>query len=122
MARVIHFEINADQPQRAADFYQGVFGWKITKWEGPQDYWLISTGEAPEPGIDGAITGRMGPGIQTVNTASINDLDEAVARVLERGGQIVMPRMAVTGIGYLAYCQDTEGNIFGMMQMDPSAA
>jgi len=46
MPRVVHFEIHADDPQRAANFYQGVFGWDIKKWEGPEDYWLVTTGKA----------------------------------------------------------------------------
>ncbi|MFY9638587.1 MAG: VOC family protein, partial [Methanobacterium sp.] len=52
---MIWFEIPADDPGRAAKFYENVFGWKVEKWEGPFDYWLVTTGEAEEPGIDGAI-------------------------------------------------------------------
>ena len=54
MPRVVHFEIHADDPQRAANFYQNVFGWQINKWEGPEDYWLVTTGADNEPGINGA--------------------------------------------------------------------
>jgi predicted enzyme related to lactoylglutathione lyase len=53
MPRVVHFEIAANDPDKAAAFYQEVFGWKITKWEGPQEYWLVETGEEGEPGING---------------------------------------------------------------------
>ena len=35
MSRVIHFEIPAGDPERAANFYRKVFGWKIEKWPGP---------------------------------------------------------------------------------------
>jgi predicted enzyme related to lactoylglutathione lyase len=59
MPRVIHFEINADQPERAVKFYSEVFGWKIQKWEGPMDYWLVYTGEGL--GIDGGLTKRENP-------------------------------------------------------------
>jgi hypothetical protein len=55
MPRVIHFEINADDPERAVKFHKKVFDWKITKWEGPVDYWLVTTGEDKVPGINGAI-------------------------------------------------------------------
>ncbi|HPT75026.1 MAG TPA: VOC family protein, partial [Methanomassiliicoccaceae archaeon] len=55
MPRVIHFEIPAEDPERAVEFYKKVFGWKIDKWEGPIDYWLVMTGENDEPGINGAI-------------------------------------------------------------------
>lgn len=58
MPRVIHFEISVDDPDRAAKFYSNIFGWRIEKSRGPVDYWLISTGEKNEPGIDGAIKSK----------------------------------------------------------------
>ena len=61
MSRVNHFEINADDPERAAKFYANVCGWKIDKWKGPIEYWLVTTGESDEPGIDGAIMRREKP-------------------------------------------------------------
>ena len=120
MPRVIHFEIPADDPERGVKFYQKVFGWKINKWDGPQDYWLITTGEKGEPGIDGALMRRM-PGATTVNTVDVPSVDEFVQKVIAAGGKVVMPKDTVPGVGYLAYCADTEGNVFGMMQSDPSA-
>jgi predicted enzyme related to lactoylglutathione lyase len=121
MPRVIHFEINADQPERAVKFYSGVFGWKIKNWGGPVDYWLASTGEEGEHGIDGAITKRMSPAASTVNTISVPSLDEFMSKVSMNGGKVITPRMTVPGVGYFAYCQDTEGNVFGIMQEDSSA-
>ncbi len=61
MSRVVHFEIHADDPQRAVNFYQHIFDWQINKWEGPADYWLIITGPDTEPGINGAIVQRPQP-------------------------------------------------------------
>ncbi|NIM96315.1 MAG: VOC family protein [Anaerolineales bacterium] len=121
MPRVVHFEFHADEPERAIKFYEGVFGWKITKWDGPVDYWLVYTGEEGEPGIDGAITKREESGAQTWNTVDVEDLDEYVKKVEQNGGKVVEPKTAVPGVGYMAYCQDSEGNIFGMMQSDPEA-
>jgi catechol 2,3-dioxygenase-like lactoylglutathione lyase family enzyme len=80
MPRVVHFEISAEDPQRAADFYTRVFGWKITKWPGPQDYWLVTTGEAPEPGINGGLFRRMGP-VGHVNTISVENVDVTAKQV-----------------------------------------
>jgi hypothetical protein len=51
----------------------------------------------------------------------VPDLDGYVARVEHAGGLIVVPKMAMPGVGWLAYAQDTEGNIFGMMQRDSQA-
>jgi len=121
MGRVVHFELAADDPERAIQFYEKVFGWQIQKWEGPQDYWLAITGEKGAPGIDGAIM-RRSPNLPAiVNTIDVASLDESLAKLTANGGTVVEPKMAVPGVGYLAYCQDTEGNTFGMMQNDPSA-
>jgi predicted enzyme related to lactoylglutathione lyase len=120
MPRVVHFEISADDPQRAADFYNRVFGWRITKWGGPQDYWLVTTGEAPEPGINGGIFRRKGP-VGHVNTVGVENVDATAKQVEEAGGKVVVPKMAIPGIGWLVYCQDTEGSVFGIMHNDSAA-
>ncbi|HSD58222.1 MAG TPA: VOC family protein [Methanotrichaceae archaeon] len=119
MSRVIHFEINADQPERAVKFYSDVFGWKIQKWEGPMDYWLVYTGEGP--GIDGGLMKRMSPSATTINTVGVPSVDEYLAKIEKSGGKAVMPKTVIPGIGWFAYCQDTEGNVFGIMQEDSSA-
>ena len=120
MPRVTHFEFTAEDPERALRFYQEVFGWEITKWEGPMDYWLVTTGEEDEPGINGAIAPRTGD--ETVrNVIDVPSFDEFAAKILEAGGKVVAPKQAVPGIGYSGYFMDTEGVIFGLMEEDPSA-
>ena len=121
MSRPIHFEIPADDPARAIAFYEAVFGWKFNKWEGPMPYWLITTGADGEPGINGGLMPREHPNQPCVNTIGVSDLDATVATVVRNGGQVAVPKMAIPGIGWLAYCKDTEGHIFGMMQNDPAA-
>jgi predicted enzyme related to lactoylglutathione lyase len=121
MPRVVHFEIHADDPERAVKFYQKVFGWEIVKWEGPQDYWLITTGPDDEPGINGGLMKRMDPSASTWNFIEVPSVDEFTAKVVESGGKVVVPKTAIPGVGYQAYCQDTEGNVFGVHQIDESA-
>jgi predicted enzyme related to lactoylglutathione lyase len=120
MPRVIHFEINGDQPERAVKFYSEVFEWKIQKWD-PVEYYLASTGEKDQPGIDGAIMRRMSSKETTINTIDVPSLDEYMAKVVQNGGKVVRPRATIPGVGYFAYCQDTEGNTFGILQQDTSA-
>jgi predicted enzyme related to lactoylglutathione lyase len=126
MARVIHFEIHADNPERAVKFYTNVFGWKFDKWEGPMPYWLVTTGPDSEQGINGGLIPRRGKQegdivMAYVCTVGSLPVDETVAKVLASGGQLAVPKMPIPGVGWLAYCKDTEGNIFGIMQDDKNA-
>jgi len=118
MPRVVHFEIQADEPERAVKFYTDVFGWKIGKWGGEMDYWLATTGEKGEMGIDGAIMPREHPGVSTINTVGVASIDDAIKKVKKAGGKVVTPKQPIPGIGVFAYCQDTEGNLFGILQPD----
>jgi predicted enzyme related to lactoylglutathione lyase len=121
MSRVVHFEIPADNPERAEKFYSETFGWKFQKWAGPQDYWPVTTGPNEQPGINGGLLRRPHPGAPVVNTIQVEDLNKSLEAVAKHGGKTVVPRMAIPGVGHLAYCQDTEGNTLGVMQPDTSA-
>jgi hypothetical protein len=96
MPRVIHFEINADDPKRAVEFYETVFGWKINKWEGPAEYWLINTGDEKEPGINGAIMERMDKAT-TINTVEVPSVDEYVKKIVKTGGKQVEQKECDSG-------------------------
>lgn len=121
MPRVIHFEIPADNPDRAVKFFEDVFGWKINKW-GEMDYWLIETGPKEEPGINGAIGRRDQHMPATTNTISVPDVEAYMEKVKQAGGKIISPhKMPIPGVGWFAYCQDTEGNLFGILQPDVNA-
>jgi predicted enzyme related to lactoylglutathione lyase len=122
MPRVVHFEIDAHEPERATRFYNDVFGWSIQKWDGPMEYWLIKTGEDGEMGINGGLSKRSpDEPVKTVNTIGVESVDATLEKITAAGGTVAMPKMAVPGVGYLAYCVDTEGNTFGIMQPDTSA-
>jgi uncharacterized protein len=116
MPRVIHFEIGADDPERVVQFYRMVFGWEVNKWGGSEDYWLVTTGPDSEPGIDGAIMRRASPVTATVNTIGVDSVDEFQALIVKHGGRVLTPKQEIPGVGYFSYCQDTEGNAFGIMQ------
>jgi uncharacterized protein len=128
MSRVVHFEIYVEQPERAIKFYTGLFGWEVTKWGGPMDYWLIKTGPADQPGINGGFVRRHGPAPvdgQAVNaytcTVAVTAIDATIQAIPTHGGVIVLPKMPIPGVGWLAYAKDTEANIFGVMEADPTA-
>jgi predicted enzyme related to lactoylglutathione lyase len=119
--RVVHFEIDAEKPERAIKFYEKVFGWKIEKWKGPIDYWLVMTGNEKEPGIDGGLGKRTEAEPSTVNTIDVPLVDEYVKTIVKNGGSIVRPKMPVPGVGWMAYFKDPEGNLWGIMQIDINA-
>ncbi len=123
--RVVHFDVYADDVERAIAFYQHVFGWTITKVEG-MDYWLIRTGEGG-PGIDGGLSQRESPVQGTVPrfgftcTVQVEDVQAAFAAAVAAGGSELHQPGPVPGVGYAAYVRDTEGNHLGLMQFDPNA-
>ncbi|EGJ51179.1 VOC family protein [Desulfocurvibacter africanus] len=121
-ARVIHFEIPARDPERANAFYSGVFGWDVRKWEGPEDYWLLTTGPDEEPGINGAIMPQIDQSATPRVVVRVDSVDEATARVQNRGGRIAAPKMPIPGLGWFAYAEDPEGNLFGLFQPDSDAS
>ncbi len=136
MSRVVHFEIHAADPERAAAFYRDAFGWDVREWTIPgievppeNRYWLAMTGPDGTPGINGGLLLRRGPAPQPgqavnafVCTLAVTSLDESLAKALAAGATLSVPKMPIRGVGWLAYCTDPAGNIFGMMQNDPAAA
>ena len=121
MPRITHFDIPSDNPERTQKFYSEVFGWQFDKWDGPMEYWMISTGESNQPGINGGMARRMPGQIGMTNTIEVPSLDEYTNKIASKGGQILIPKMPIPGVGYFATCMDTEGNIFGLIQMDSGA-
>ena len=87
---------------------------------GPVNYWLISADDSDQTSINGAIRQRM-KDESTVNTIDVPSIDEFTQSVVNAGGRIVVAKSVVPGVGYHAYCADSEGNLFGIMQQDPSA-
>ncbi|MEN6342165.1 MAG: VOC family protein [Methanospirillum sp.] len=116
MPRVVHFECHADDPERAAAFYREVFGWEIGRTENPQ-YLLLRSGGSGEPGIDGAIMPRIG-GSSFTNSIGVDSIDDYVLRVIRAGGEVLIGRKTVPGLGQIAYCADAEGNVFGLLERE----
>ena len=129
MNRVVHFEIQADDPQRAMKFYKDVFGWQMDKW-GEQQYWVVMTAEkdSQEPGINGGLLPRPAarPPQQSgtnayVCTVQVENYDEIEKKILAAGGVVAMPKFAFPGMAWQGYYLDTENNTFGLHQADPNA-
>lgn len=120
----IYFEIQADDPKRAIDFYRATFGWKFTEIKGlPVAYWTIETG-----GSRGGLLQRPAPkppGQSGTNafvcSLEVEDFD-ATAKIIEQhGGIVALPKFAVPNTCWQGYFVDPEGNTFGIFEVDESA-
>ena len=123
MNRVTHSEIYTDDPRKVRPFYQNVFGWKFQKFEdGPIEYWLVTTGDDKEPGINGGMTQpREGQNPGTINTVAVESLGKTIKKIEQRGGRICVPKMAIPKVGWLAYAEDPAGNVFSIIEPDTKA-
>lgn len=129
MGRVVHFEIHASNPESVVGFYTRLFGWRIKKWEHKSaEYWLIETGDAGVAGINGGLVRRRGDAPSDgaavnafVCNVSVAKLDEALQNATDLGATVAVPKMAIPGIGWVAYIKDPDGNILGMTQPDREA-
>ncbi len=120
MATVIHFDISADDIQRAKQFYEQLFGWSIKNLpHSPQEYYIIETRTATgEKGITGGIAKREKEYQKITNFIQVDSIEQSIAKVKELGGQIIEPKTAIPKVGHIAGCKDTEDNIFGLIEVD----
>lgn len=118
MARVIHFEIPVDDPDRARAFYGTAFGWDIEGW-GDEGYWLATTGPEGDMGIDGGLIGRSDIHAAPVLVIGVEDVDAGLARATDAGAEILLGTQEIPGIGYSAYIRDSEGNVVGLFAPAP---
>ena len=122
MPTVVHIDIATEDPQRAKEFYESLFGWQMFGPPGMTDYYLIETKDLQgNRGVGGGLGKRGEPSQRITAYIGVDSIDDYTARVAELGGKVVMPRTTVPGFGYLATCIDTEGNAFGLWQEDSSA-
>ncbi len=120
--KVVHFEIPADNLERAKSFYQKAFGWQINKYPG-MEYHMVGTTPVDqktrmptEPGaINGGMTKRQDPVKNTVITVDVADIDSSLKSIEKLGGKVVQKKQPVADMGFTAY-KDTEGNIVGLWQ------
>jgi predicted enzyme related to lactoylglutathione lyase len=131
MSRVVHFEIQVDDVDRAKEFYSAAFGWEFQDWSAMVDavYWGVVTGPDDQLGINGGLLQRPAPAPAAhqganafVCTMQVDDYDATEAKILAAGGQVALPKAALTGMAWQGYYLDTEGNTIGIHQPDENAA
>lgn len=118
--RVVHFEIPCNDPEKTMAFFKQAFNWTFQEFI-PGEYWSAVTGEEGKPGINGGIMKKKDPNQPIANSIDVVNMEETMMKIEKAGGQIVVPKMPIPTVGWLAYFKDPDGNIHGIYQNDPSA-
>ncbi len=123
MHTIVHFEIAADNTERANKFYNGLFGWKPEKMPGPMEYWMFvtTTNEKGEPTGGGGIIPRQQPQQTITNYIGVDSVEEYSKKVETLGGKVKVPKTEVPGHGWFAVCTDTESNTFALWEQNKAA-
>lgn len=121
MPKVVHFEVGAHDIGRASAFYRDAFDWQTQGWEGPSEYTFLVTGDSERLGIDGAVFPQRPHSPRVVLTLEVESLSDSEERVKRAGGKVVRPGQPIPGVGTLAYVEDTEGNLFGVLQRESAS-
>jgi len=131
---IVHFEIPADDVERAMNFYKNTLGWEFNKFEMPENsstggdsYYGVRTtktdenGMIQEPGaINGGLMKRKHPDQPFMNYIEVDSIEKALPKIKENGGEICMPKTEVApGMGWIACFKDTENNMMGLHEMSP---
>ncbi len=118
----MHFEIPANDIEKLRQFYEEVFGWKITQVPGPIEYWLIQTvpvepdGKLIRPGINGGMYKKQAPENKPINYFAVESISEFLKKIETLGGKVTQPIMEVPEVGWVAAAEDPEGNQFALLQ------
>lgn len=122
MPTIVHFDIPADDVGRARTFYSNLFDWKFHAPPGFPDFYLIETADQDgQPSLGGGLGKRGSPDQRIMTFIGVSSLSEFEEKILQLGGQVLVPKMTVPKFGFMAVCIDTEGNQFGLWQEDPDA-
>jgi predicted enzyme related to lactoylglutathione lyase len=123
MDGVVHFEIPADDAERAKAFYSTVFDWEMQDFPDMQ-YTIMMTTPIDEqsqrptsPGaINGGLMSRSKDTPTPVITIGVDSVEEALKKVEAEGGTVITPSTPIPGMGAFGYFKDSEGNVMGLFQ------
>ena len=121
MPTVQHFEIPADDVERALKFYTGVFEWTMQKFGNPEDhskdYWFFDTkDEKGNKGIGGGLMKRQAPEHSVTNYITVPSVDDYASKIEKAGGKVIMPKTEIPEMGFIVVFLDTENNMIGLYE------
>jgi len=118
---VVHFELWSEDPKKVSEFYREVFDWKINPI--PElNYTMVETGG--NGGINGGIMKpQKGPWPAKLTFyIDVDDVEPYAQKVVQAGGKILVEKMEVPGVGFLALFEDPEGRVIGLWQQGEKSA
>jgi predicted enzyme related to lactoylglutathione lyase len=121
MSAIVHFDVPAEDVERAKKFYAALFDWKYQSFPEMQYNLITTTNVDGTPGVGGGLGKRMDPSQRMTNYFGVPSIDTAMKQVSDLGGKLISGKMAVPGMGFLANCMDTEGNAFGLWEENAQA-
>ena len=116
MPAIVHFDVPTEDVERAKKFYSTLFGWKFESFPEMQYNLFTTTNLDGTPGVGGGMGKRMDASQRIMNYFGVPSIDVAMKQVKSLGGKVLSEKMAVPGMGFLATCMDTEGNLFGLWE------
>jgi len=121
MPTVQHFEIAADDVNRAQEFYKKVFGWAMQRTNNPvrpeEDYWTFETKDIEgKQGLSGGLMKRQSPQQTVTNYITVSSIDEFSSKINQSGGKIIIPKTTLPDMGFISVCLDSENNMFGLFE------
>lgn len=125
MNKVGHFEVPADDLERAKKFYQEVFEWQIhalpeANFHNYHSVITTPTDEHHMPkepgGINGGLYKRSQSNEPTTIVIEVPSIDQYLEKVKKAGGKVVLEKQPVSNFGSFARIKDTEGNLVGLWE------
>jgi predicted enzyme related to lactoylglutathione lyase len=113
----VHYELQAEDADRAQAFWSGLFGWQFQDSGTPgMDYRMAQVSETTGAAIAQSEQRQGHPNVYLAT----DDIDASIAKARELGGE-AEDKSPVPGFGWFSACRDTEGNAFHLWQSDSSA-
>jgi len=113
-------ELNTTDWERAWKFYSSLFGWKPTSSMDMGgtlgQYFMFEQADGSGQSMGGMsnVATMMGTPAHWLFYTNVVDIDAGIARVKERGGQVLNGPMDVPGGGKIAQCSDPQGALFAL--------
>ncbi len=109
---IVHIEISANDRREAADFYSKVFGWGMQHID-DMHYTTFSTGQEDMGGGLNPVGENTQAGTVSVYIGT-DDIEATLANIEANGGQTVMPKQEIPGMGWFAFFKDPTGNVLAL--------